>query len=268
MSPARKTTMLIVLLGMAGRAKDDEGHQSWTGSGSVLQPRTVDMWSILSVNSPSVRAAHVSGEVPRGDTNPEDFVVDVDDDGIHDPDRQLRDEHVRATLVGKSVGGLVKVLLVQMYWKASAILSTTHVGAGPMVRKFTNIANEYFLDEAGSAKVAETLQLRRVDCRIDLAGDPKQLVPETLSAGTRYNTPMEPHSVNPLAPQHMMLALFYDMGVLGVGVLGMCKCACWACKLAVSKRVMYRYHSIFFVGVNIRKYRTPSIMIACISMGA
>lgn len=244
--------MLIVLLGMAGKAKDDEGHQRWTGSGSVLQPRIVDMWSILSVNSPSVRAAHVSGEVPRGDANPEDFVVDVDDDGTHDPDRQLRDEHVRATLVGKSLGGLVKVLLAQMYWKASAIFSTTHVGAGPMVRKFTKSANDYFLDEACSAKVAETLQLRRMDRRIVLAGDPKQLVPETLSAGTRYNTPMEPHSVNPRAPQHMMLALYYDLDVLGVGVLGMFKCSCWVCTLAVSKCVMYRYHSFLFVGVNIR----------------
>lgn len=60
-------------------------------------------------------AAHVSGEVPQGDTNPEDFVVDVDDDGTHDPDRQLRDEHVRATLVGKSWAVLSRCSLVQMY---------------------------------------------------------------------------------------------------------------------------------------------------------
>lgn len=61
------------------------------------------------------------------------------------------------------VWGLVKVLLVQIYWKASAIFSTTHVGAGPLVRKFTKTANEYFLDETGSAIVAETLQLWRIN---------------------------------------------------------------------------------------------------------
>lgn len=163
-------------------------------------------------------AAHVSGEVPQGDINPDDFVVygmeddGGDDDGTHDPDRQLRDDHVRATLHGRSLGGLVRVLLLQIYWKAFAIFSTTHVGAGPLVRKFTKTANEYFLDEAGSATVAETLQLWRMDRRIVLSGDPKQLQPATLSAGARYNTGRgPPHSINPVAPQHMMSALYYGM---------------------------------------------------------
>lgn len=67
------------------------------------------------------------------------------------------------------------------------------------------------MDEAGSATVAETLQLWRMDRRIVLSGDPKQLVPATLSAGARYNTTRGPHSINPLAPQHMMSALYYGM---------------------------------------------------------
>ncbi|KAG8157717.1 hypothetical protein KVR01_012379 [Diaporthe batatas] len=121
-------------------------------------------------------AAQASGEAPQGDTNPNDFIDDGDEDdkdmdhGTDNPNKQLQDESVRATLAGKSLGGLVNALLVQIYWKGSAIFSTTHVGASPLVRKFTKTANEFFLDEAGPATVAETLQLWRMDRRIVLAG--------------------------------------------------------------------------------------------------
>lgn len=40
---------------------------------------------------------------------------------------------------------------------------------------------------------------------------PKAAVPATLSAGARYSTSGQPHSINPLAPQHMMSALYYGM---------------------------------------------------------
>lgn len=82
-------------------------------------------------------AALAFREVPQGDTNPDDFIVDLGeddkghDDGSHDPDRQLQEEHVRATLVDKSLGGLVKLLLLQIYWRASAIFSTPDVGGRP-----------------------------------------------------------------------------------------------------------------------------------------
>lgn len=122
-------------------------------------------------------------------------------------DRQSQDEYIGATLLGKSLDGFVKVLLVQIYWKASAIFSTIYVGAGPLVRKFTKTANEYFLDKAGCATFAETFQLWRMDRRISLAGDSKQLVPATLSAGARYTTPGGLHSINFLVSQHMMSAL-------------------------------------------------------------
>lgn len=84
------------------------------------------------------------------------------------------------------------------------------MGADPLVQKFTKTANEYFLDEAGCATVPETLQLWRMDRRLVLVGDPKQLVPATLSAGARYNVRGGgTHSINPLAPQHMLSLLYH-----------------------------------------------------------
>lgn len=191
--------------------------ESPCGKETLVQVRRLPLVQEITSLIEEVVAAQVSWEVPQGDANPNDSIVDVDeddkdmDDGTHDPNKQLQDESVRATLAGKSLGGLVRALLVQIYWKASAIFSTTHVGASPLIRKFTKTANEFFLDEAGSATVAETLQLWRMDRRIALAGDPKQLVPATLSAGARYKTTGRPHSINPLAPQHMMSALCCGM---------------------------------------------------------
>ncbi|KAK2604781.1 hypothetical protein N8I77_007681 [Diaporthe amygdali] len=102
--------------------------------------------------------------------------------------------------------------MVQIYWRASALFSTTYVAVQPLVKKYTKTANEYFIDEAGCATIAETLQVWRMDRRLVLVGDPLQLVPATISAGHRYAKrtgfpPSPSHPVNPLARQHMLSLL-------------------------------------------------------------
>lgn len=80
-------------------------------------------------------AIFTSGEVPQGNTNPEDFKYDVeDDDDDDDPNNQFHEGRIRQNLTGKSLGGLVKVLLLQIYWHTSAMFSTTYVGTAPLVK--------------------------------------------------------------------------------------------------------------------------------------
>lgn len=54
-------------------------------------------------------ALHSPGEVPQGDTIPGDFDNEVDDD---DPNNQLEEACTQRKLVGRSLGGLIKVLLL------------------------------------------------------------------------------------------------------------------------------------------------------------
>lgn len=161
------------------------------------------------------------GGEPQGNFNLDDLRAEnEDDDGpiTADDIEQLTsklavdEEHISAGLEDKTLGGLIRVLMVQVYWRASALFSTTYVAVQPLVKKYTKTANEYFIDEAGCATIAETLQVWRMDRRLVLVGDPLQLVPATISAGHRYAkrtgfTPSPSHPVNPLARQHMLSLL-------------------------------------------------------------
>ncbi|KAJ0118235.1 hypothetical protein J7T55_009018 [Diaporthe amygdali] len=144
------------------------------------------------------------GGEPQGNFNPDDLRAEnEDDDGpitADDIDQltsklTIDEQHISAGLEEKTLGGLIRVLMVQIYWRASALFSTTYVAVQPLVKKYTKTANEYFIDEAGCATIAETSN-----------------VAATISAGHRYAKrtgfpPSPSHPVNPLARQHMLSLL-------------------------------------------------------------
>lgn len=149
-----------------------------------------------------------SGGEPQGNIHVDDFRIDEegDEDQADDkPQDQHGKEHILLRLKETRLGGLIRELILQILWRASAVFSTTHVGAGQLVKKFTRVANEYILDEAAAATVPEALQIWRNDRPFIMGGDPFQLLPATLSAGARYYG--TDRVVNPVAPQHKLSLL-------------------------------------------------------------
>lgn len=76
---------------------------------------------------------------------------------------QSHEEFMMATLNARSFGSLIRELILQILWRASAVFSTTHIGASQLVKKFIKVANEYFLDEAAAATIPEAAQIWRND---------------------------------------------------------------------------------------------------------
>lgn len=160
-----------------------------------------------------------SGGAPQVNIQPDDFQNDLGNDEDDPPmdevqsrgahTHQSREEFMMTTLNARSLGGLIRELILQILWRASAVFSTTHVGAGQLVKKFTKVANEYFLDEAAAATIPEAAQIWRNDRPFTIGGDMAQLLPATLSSGARYKG--TDHAVNPLAPQHRLSMLSMAM---------------------------------------------------------
>lgn len=145
-----------------------------------------------------------SGDAPQINIHPDDYQANLEDDESHihgDPETKPHEEFLK----GRSLGGLIRELILQILWRASAVFTTTHVGASQLVKKFTKVANEYFIDEAAAAIIPEALQIWRNDRPLIMGGDPFQLLPATLSAGARYYGTNQ--VVNPLAPQHKLSLL-------------------------------------------------------------
>ncbi|KAG8169846.1 hypothetical protein KVR01_000591 [Diaporthe batatas] len=150
------------------------------------------------------------GAQAQANIHPDDFHNDAEASPKQPVSRQIpqdsfKKEHILQSLKERSLGGLVRELMLQMLWRSSAVFSTTHVGAGQLVKKFTKVANEYILDEAAAATIPEAAQIWRNDRPLILGGDPFQLLPATLSAGTKYQG--TDHTINPLAPQHKLSLL-------------------------------------------------------------
>lgn len=128
-------------------------------------------------------ADHLEAELASGETQgnniyPDDYRDDLegdmenDMDDDHDnqaqsnkdqpdgkPEPQCKEDLVLLRLRGRSLGGLIRELILQILWKASAVFSTTHVGASQLVKKFTKVANEYILDEAAATTTPEAAQI-------------------------------------------------------------------------------------------------------------
>lgn len=160
------------------------------------------------------RASPDSGADPQVNIHPDDFRNDDgedEDEQVHRDEaddnlqHQYEKEHILLRLQGRSLNGLIRELILQILWRASAVFSTTHVGAGLLVKKFTKVANEYILDEAAAATIPEALQIWRNDRPFIMGGDPFQLLPSTLSAGARYYG--TDRVVNPLAMQRKLSLL-------------------------------------------------------------
>lgn len=126
----------------------------------------------------------------RGNFLPDDCKNDVEadedtrEDGqapSHQPDGapqyHFNKEDVLHRLQGRSLSGLIRELLLHILWRASAVFSTTHVGASQLVKKYTKFANEYFLDEAAATTIPESAQIWRNDRPSVTGGDPHHQPP-------------------------------------------------------------------------------------------